>query len=86
MDGIGVKRLNSGIGIDIKDFATNNCFFVLDLTPEQCNNTHLHGESKISFLYFISNLVFTLLFAAMAEIMATLINLGRGGYPVEEDV
>ena len=61
LDGIGVKRLNSGIGIDIKDFATNNCFFVLDLTPEQCNNTHLHGESKISFLYLISNLVFTLI-------------------------
>ena len=48
LDGIGVKRLNSGIGIDIKDFATNHCFFVLDLTPEQCNNTHLHGDQYVN--------------------------------------
>ena len=43
MNGIGIKRLNTGLGLNITDFATNNCFFILDLSPEQCNNSHLHG-------------------------------------------
>ena len=37
-DALGVRRLNSGLGISQKDFATNNCFFVLDLSSDQCNN------------------------------------------------
>ena len=43
MNGVGVKRLNTGLDLTIKDFAVNNCFFILDLSPEQCNNSHLHG-------------------------------------------
>ena len=46
MNSIGIKRLNAGVAINMKDFATNCCFWVLDLTPEQCNNSHVHiGKS-----------------------------------------
>ena len=42
LDSIGIKRLNSGVGITIQDFATHCCFWILDLTPEKCNNNHVH--------------------------------------------
>ena len=57
LDAIGVKRLNSGIGIDIQDFATNNLFFCLDLNPEQCNNSHLHSKSNQNFLHQYSTIL-----------------------------
>ena len=60
LDAIGVKRLNSGIGIDIQDFATNNLFFCLELNPEQCNNSHLHSKSNQNFYINIQlYLIFT---------------------------
>ena len=42
MNTIGIKRLNSGVGITLKDFAKHCCIFTLDNTPEQCNNNHVH--------------------------------------------
>ena len=44
MNAIGVKRLNTGVAITIEDFVNTCTFFVLDLTPEQCNNHHTHGK------------------------------------------
>ena len=44
MNAIGIKRLNSGVTMTGADFAKTSCFFVLDLTPEQCNNSHLHSK------------------------------------------
>ena len=44
LNAIGIKKFNSGNGITIEDFAKTTCFFVVDLTPEQCNNAHLHGK------------------------------------------
>ena len=41
--GVGIKRLNTGLALNITEFAANNCFFILDLSPEQCNNSHIHG-------------------------------------------
>ena len=41
-DALGVRRLNSGIWINLMDYKTNNCFFVLDLSSDQCNNAHTH--------------------------------------------
>jgi len=52
MDSIGVKRLNSGVGITVAYFATTSCLFILDRTPEMCNNSHLH--SKLMFYIFLS--------------------------------
>ena len=46
LSAIGVKRLNTGVGINLKDFATNCCFWILDFNPEQCNNTHVHIGSN----------------------------------------
>ena len=43
MNGVGIKRLDSGLALNITEFAANNCFFILDLSPEQCNNSHIHG-------------------------------------------
>ena len=42
MNTIGIKRLNSGVGITLKDFVKHCCIFTLDNTPEQCNNNHVH--------------------------------------------
>ena len=42
LDSIGIKRHNTGVGIKLEDYATNCCFWALDLTPEQCNNSHVH--------------------------------------------
>ena len=39
MNAIGIKRLNSGLGISMDDFAAHRCIWVLDMTPEQCNNS-----------------------------------------------
>ena len=52
MDSIGVKRLNTGVGITVADFAATSCFFILDRTPEMCNNAHLH--SKLMLYIFLS--------------------------------
>ena len=41
-DQLGVRRLNSGIGITLKDFKKNSCFWVLDLSADLCNNAHTH--------------------------------------------
>ena len=63
MNAIGVKRLNSGVAITVADFAKTSCFFVLDLTPEQCNNSHLHGKYHIIYqlIFLLRNK--TLIFA-----------------------
>ena len=37
--------MNTGLGLSVQEFATNNCFFTLDLSPEQCNHSHIHGQS-----------------------------------------
>ena len=47
-DALGVRRLNSGLGITQKDFAKNNCFFVLDLSSDQCNNARKYPIFKIN--------------------------------------
>lgn len=41
MNSIGIKRLNSGLDITMEDFASNCCIWVLDMNPEQCNNSTL---------------------------------------------
>ena len=38
--------MSSGLGLNINEFASNNCFFTLDLSPEQCNHSHLHGQLR----------------------------------------
>ena len=43
LNSVGIKRMNSSLGLTIQEFAENNCFFVLDLSPEQCNHSHIHG-------------------------------------------
>lgn len=43
MNSVGVKRMNGGLGLTIQEFKENNCFFTLDLSPEQCNHSHIHG-------------------------------------------
>ena len=43
MNSVGIKRMNTGLGLSVEEFATNNCFFTLDLSPEQCNHSHIHG-------------------------------------------
>ena len=68
LDAIGVKRLNSGIGIDITDFATNNFFCCLDLNPEQCNNSHLHSKSNQNFFINIQ-LYLTFIFILLLQLI-----------------
>ena len=46
MNSIGIKRLNTGVAITLKDWATNCCFWILDFNPEQCNNNHVHIGSN----------------------------------------
>ena len=41
-DQLGVRRLNSGIGITLNEFKKNCCFWVLDLSADLCNNAHTH--------------------------------------------
>ena len=43
MNCVGVKRMNSGACLKVEEFYTNNCFWALDLSPEQCNHSHIHG-------------------------------------------
>ena len=49
-DALGIRRLNSGLGINQKDFAKNNCFFVLDLSSDQCNNARKYHSFKLHTL------------------------------------
>ena len=73
MNSIGIKRLNTGVAINMKDFATNCCFWVLDLTPEQCNNSHVHiGKS--------GSIDVTIGFAAATSTAFQM--LGYGVYPM----
>ena len=53
--------MNSGLGLTITEFAKNNCFFTLDLSPEQCNHSHLHGQSpkKNSLKYTLLKIFFS---------------------------
>ena len=37
--------MNGGGCLSIQEFATNNCFYTLDTSPEQCNHAHIHGQS-----------------------------------------
>ena len=74
MNAIGIKRLNTGVGIGIKDFATNCCFWVLDTTPEQCNNAHMH-------IGLSGNIGVEIGFAAETD--AAFQMLGYGVYPVQ---
>ena len=53
MNAIGIKRLNSGVTLTVADFAKTSAFFVLDLTPEQCNNSHLHSKYHEFYSLFI---------------------------------
>ena len=62
MNGVGIKKLNSGLALNIKEFVENNCFFILDLSPEQCNNSHLHSKSQkktISNIPLLKNFFFS---------------------------
>ena len=43
LNSIGIKRMNGGGCLSIQEFYTNNCFYTLDLSPEQCNHAHIHG-------------------------------------------
>ena len=47
-EALGIRRLNSGLGINQQDFAKNNCFFVLDLSSDQCNNARKYPIFKIN--------------------------------------
>ena len=77
MNAIGIKRLNAGIGIGIKDFAANCCFWILDMSPEQCNNAHLHiGMS--------GNVGIQIGFADPTA--TTFQMLGYGIYPVQAEI
>ena len=49
-DALGVRRLNSGIGISQEDFSKCNCFFVLDLSSDQCNNARKYLIFKMILL------------------------------------
>jgi len=42
LDNIGIAHDNESNDISLEDFKSNSCFFAFDLSPELCNNYHIH--------------------------------------------
>ena len=41
-DAVGVKKSNGGNWIKLEDYGKHRCFWAIDLSGDQCNNTHTH--------------------------------------------
>jgi len=66
---IGVHNSNNSIDITPEDFTSNCTFYVYDLSPDKCNNAHIHEsvtgsvDIEIGFDKALANNIYMLLYA-----------------------
>jgi len=81
MDNIGVLHGDQTNGITFDEFKTNSTFFCFDLSPDLCNNYHMHGsiqgsmDLQIGFKNALTENVMTVFYGSFNE--AILIDKDR---------
>ena len=75
-DAVGVKKSNGGNWIKLADYGKHKCFWAIDLSGDQCNNTHTHvsdsGTIELSMSMAQTTKMYTMIVYAVYHNVLTI--------------